>query len=117
MNIARILRSFPQGTKLLFRSQYVYLKKVLHGSLIIAETSDTYTVTFNSDGSLSTYPQGGCVLFPSKDEKNWNRFIASNRKNELIKKEESYSDDSYITKTLHKKIKYGKTSRKSKGLF
>lgn len=54
MNIARILRSFPQGTKLLFRSQYVYLKKVLHGSLIIAETSDNYTVTFNSDGSLST---------------------------------------------------------------
>jgi hypothetical protein len=87
MNIARILRSFPQGTRLLFESQYVYLKRILYGSLIIAETSDHYIITFNSDGSLSTYPQGGCVLFPSKDEKNWNKFIASNRKEELIEKE------------------------------
>ena len=67
MNIAEILKNAPKGTKLyspLFGE--VELKSV---SDVIIEVKVGISVsTFYNDGS---YPGGECLLFPSKDERNW----------------------------------------------
>lgn len=71
MNIAEILKDAPKGTKLfspLFGE--VELKSV---SDVIIEVKVGISVsTFYNDGRYyKDYPSGECLLFPSKDERNW----------------------------------------------
>lgn len=79
MNIAEILKKFPKGTKL-YSSIHGEVKLVC-----VNEYSDRYPiyckakngkdVTFTSDGRiLLEYPDAECVLFPSKDQRDWSKF-------------------------------------------
>lgn len=84
MNIAEILKKFPKGTK---------LYSSIHGEVelvCVNEYSDRYPiyckakngkdVTFTSDGRiLLEYPDAECVLFPSKDQRDWNKFVVSDQ--------------------------------------
>lgn len=79
MNIAEILKNCPKGLK---------LYSSIHGEVelvCINEYSDRYPiyckakngkdVTFTSDGRiLLEYPDAECVLFPSKDQRDWSKF-------------------------------------------
>lgn len=79
MNIAEILRKCPKGLK---------LYSSIHGEVelvCVNEYSDRYPiyckakngkdVTFTSDGRiLLEYPDAECVLFPSKDQRDWSKF-------------------------------------------
>lgn len=71
MNIAEILKNAPKGTKLyspLFGE--VELKSV--SDVIIEVKVGTSVSTFYNDGRYyKGYPSGECLLFPSKDERNW----------------------------------------------
>ena len=78
MNIAEILKYCPKGTKL-----YSLVKgEVTLGS---AESINLYPIEvftnngnaeyFTKDGLLNAnYPNGECVLFPSKDQRDWSKF-------------------------------------------
>lgn len=71
MNIAEILKDAPKGTKLyspLFGE--VELKSV---SDVIIEVKVGISVStfYNDDRYYKGYPSGECLLFPSKDERNW----------------------------------------------
>ena len=79
MNIAEILKNCPTGLK---------LYSSIHGEVelvCVNEYSDRYPiyckakngkdVTFTSDGRiLLEYPDAECVLFPSKDQRDWSKF-------------------------------------------
>lgn len=79
MNIAEILKNCPKGLK---------LYSSIHGEVelvCVNEYSDRYPiyckakngkdVTFTSDGRiLLEYPDAECVLFPSKDQRDWSKF-------------------------------------------
>ena len=71
MNIAEILKNAPKGTKLyspLFGE--VELKSV--SDVIIEVRIEGSVWTFYNDGRYyKNYPSGECLLFPSKDERNW----------------------------------------------
>ena len=81
MNIAEILKNCPKGLK---------LYSSIHGEVelvCVNEYSDRYPiyckakngkdVTFTSDGRiLLEYPDAECVLFPSKDQRDWSKFTA-----------------------------------------
>lgn len=71
MNIAEILKNAPKGTKLyspLFGE--VELKSV--SDVMIEVRVGESTSTFYNDGSYcKNYPGGECLLFPSKDKRNW----------------------------------------------
>lgn len=71
MNIAKILKDAPKGTKLyspLFGE--VELKSVSDG--IIKVRLGASIPTFCKDGRYyQSYPNGECLLFPSKDKRNW----------------------------------------------
>lgn len=71
MNIAEILKNAPKGTK---------LYSPLFGEVELQSVSDAMievrvgesTPTFYNDGRYyKGYPSGECLLFPSKDERNW----------------------------------------------
>lgn len=79
MNIAEILKKCPKGMKL-YSPVYgeVKLEDVRNGQnfSIYCITENGGLDAFTSDGRIySEYPHAECVLFPSKDQRDWNKFI------------------------------------------
>lgn len=75
INIAEILKDAPDGTKLwspicgectLFKTS---------SEAIICSLYDNY-IAFDNKGHFMNYPHAECVLFPSKDNRNWETFKA-----------------------------------------
>ena len=90
MNIAEILKDAPKGTKLyspLFGE--VALKSVSDG--IIKVKLEASVSTFCGDGRYyQSYPNSECLLFPSKDKRNWdNVYFLKNNAPVMV------SDDGY----------------------
>lgn len=79
MNIAEILKKCPKGTKL-YSPVYgeVKLEDVRNGQnfSIYCITENGGLDAFTSDGRIySEYPHAECVLFSSRDQRDWNKFI------------------------------------------
>lgn len=75
INIAEILKDAPDGTKLwspicgectLFKTS---------SEAIICSLYNNY-IAFDNKGHFMNYPHAECVLFPSKDNRNWETFKA-----------------------------------------
>lgn len=78
MNIAEILKNCPQGTK---------LYSLVHGEvsllcvnmdcddypIVVKNINDT-TTSFTQDGRFLVECDGECMLFPSKENRNWSTF-------------------------------------------
>lgn len=92
MNIAEILKKCPKGTK---------LYSPVYGEVAFIEVNDRgkYPIVcmdkrgayepFASDGRLlSILPDTECVLFPSKDQRDWNKFIVPDQVNDQKPKTE-----------------------------
>lgn len=78
MNIAKILKDAPKGTKL-YSSIYGYVELLGIDDLeypIRAKTCNNgLIVSFAKDGKCNIdYPDAECVLFPSKENRDWNTF-------------------------------------------
>lgn len=74
MNIAEILKKYPKGTELystIFGD--VYFQRVLDRYLIEVTSNCGVVHQFFPNGSYSL--QGECVLFPSKNQRDWNKFV------------------------------------------
>lgn len=78
MNIAEILKNCPQGTKLYC---------TVLGEVVLDEVCERYSdvciiikkpkegvFNFDKEGKYFNYPDAECVLFPSKDQRDWNKF-------------------------------------------
>ena len=71
MNIAEILKDAPKGTKLyspLFGE--VKLEKV-SDTIIEVGTGKSVNIFCKDGRYYQNYPNGECLLFPSKDKRNW----------------------------------------------
>lgn len=73
MNIAEILKYCPKGTEL-YSTVFgkVEFSKVNPDDLIVISIKDDGPRVFRKNGSYSEY--GECVLFPSKDQRDWEKF-------------------------------------------
>lgn len=79
INLAVILSKYPKGTK---------LYSMIHGEVVLDQVDDTdisYPIVvkhgcrkfdFTYDGRYCIEYDGECVLFPSKDQRDWNKFKA-----------------------------------------
>lgn len=77
MNIAEILKYCPKGTKLYSTVVgEVTLDKIDKDEKypIIVHTCDYTKTTFTEEGRYVEYPTSECVIFPSKDQRDWNKF-------------------------------------------
>lgn len=86
MNIAEILKKCPKGMKL-YSPVYgeVKLEDVRNGQnfSIYCITENGGLDAFTSDGMIySEYPHSECVLFPSKDQRDWSKFIVPDQVND-----------------------------------
>lgn len=78
MNIAEILRDYPEGTKLYSlvcgELELVCVTDEEEYPIICRVTDGRYD-SFTSDGrEFFDYPDAKCVLFPSKDQHDWSKF-------------------------------------------
>lgn len=73
MNVAEILKYCPKGTKL-YSTVFgeVKFSEVYPNNMIVVSIKDGCKRVFYKDGSYSEY--GECVLFPSKDQRDWSKF-------------------------------------------
>jgi hypothetical protein len=73
MNIAEILKYCPKGTKL-YSTVFgeVEFSKINPDDIIVINVKDIGSRVFLRNGSYSKY--GECVLFPSKDMRDWSKF-------------------------------------------
>ena len=105
-NIAELLKDCPRGTKLYSplcgECEYVCIENIF----IKIKDIDDYVHSFFSDGRR--YKNGECVLFPSKENRDWSTFkipfkdgdIVSTRNGiwiGIVKKPVNYSYETYIT--------------------
>lgn len=103
MNIAEILKNCPKGLK---------LYSSIHGEVelvCVNEYSDRYPiyckakkgkeVIFTSDGRiLLDYPDAECVLFPSKDQRDWSKFGATDQVTDQKQKTALYPFDKVLVR-------------------
>lgn len=82
MNIAEILKYCPKGTKL-YSTTYgeVTLNNIYIGKdypiKVITYNIDTpsFETSFTKEGHyMKSIPNGECILFPSKEQRDWNKF-------------------------------------------
>lgn len=84
MNIAEVLKKCPKGTKLY---SPIFGELELHNVVdnekypITCRTKTVSYELFTSDGKyFLDYPDAECVLFPSKDQRDWSKFGATDQK-------------------------------------
>ena len=79
LNLVKILKDCPQGTKL-YSSVYGEVELLRIGTqknypIECEATKDKSSCYFTKDGrEISRYVDGECVLFPSKDQRDWSKF-------------------------------------------
>ena len=83
MNIAKILECCPNGTEL-YSPVYgnVTLEEIINNGQypIKVITDDEYIRFYTKEGKLfDNRPDGECMLFPSKDQRDWSKFVVPNK--------------------------------------
>lgn len=77
MNIAEMLKSCPKGTKLYSTvfGEVILIKIDMDEKYpIIVSKLDGMETSFTKEGRYVDYPKSECVLFPSKDQRDWSKF-------------------------------------------
>lgn len=86
MNIANLLKYCPKGTKLYstaFGEVELIDTSSLANTILVQNNHDT-PFTFYSDGSYIL--DGECILFPSKDQRDWSKFRLPLKKGDIMMK-------------------------------
>lgn len=86
MNIAEILKYCPKGTKL-YSTAFGEVELIGTSSLtntILVQNIHNTPFTFYSDGSYTLDEE--CVLFPSKDQRDWSKFRLPVKKGDIMMK-------------------------------
>ena len=86
MNIAEILKYCPKGTKLYstaFGEVELIDTSSLANTILVQNNHDT-PFTFYSDGSYTL--DGECILFPSKDQRDWSKFRLPLKRGDIMMK-------------------------------
>lgn len=86
MNIANLLKYCPKGTKLYstaFGEVELIDTSSLTNTILVQNNHDT-PFTFYNDGSYIL--DGECILFPSKDQRDWSKFRLPLKKGDIMMK-------------------------------
>lgn len=80
LNLIEILKDCPEGTKLyspIFGDVELvkaFSQEEAANFLIVVKLSDGETAAFTKDGKIFAEYNGECMLFPSKDQRDWSKF-------------------------------------------
>ena len=78
INLCEILRDCPKGTKLYspIFGEVDFEKIRSDDKYAIITKKGSYTATFTEEGFYRADVDGECLLFPSKDQRDWSKFTA-----------------------------------------
>lgn len=80
IDLTKILKNCPNGWKLYSTVLgYVTFRKVNNDNEvypILVSSNDVVYESFTADGKMIREHEGECTLFPSKDQRDWNKFTA-----------------------------------------
>ena len=78
INLCEILRDCPKGTKLYspIFGEVDFEKIRSDDKYAIITKKGSYTATFTDEGFYRADVDGECLLFPSKDQRDWSKFTA-----------------------------------------
>lgn len=81
IDLTKILKGCPTGTKLYSTLQgeigFVRINIFDSHPIVVSVTKHTDTTVYDSyakDGKYNSFYDGECVLFPSKDQRDWSKF-------------------------------------------
>lgn len=99
LNLCEILKDCPIGFEL-YSSVYGKVKfagidKKHTYPWIDVITENSIYISFTSEGKLSIKHNGECVLFPSKDQRDWSKFTASWYNNDKKNKKEKFDPKTF----------------------
>ena len=77
IDLTKILKGCPKGFKL-YSSIFgdVYFQRINSSRIEVVTTHDIVVVYRSNGEYLTEYENTECTLFPSKDQKDWNKFTA-----------------------------------------
>lgn len=84
MNIANILKNYPEGIELysLVHGPVKFSRVRVSDNFIIIITENGFDFSYYPDGRFAV--NGECVLFPSKEQRDWNKFIPDFKDGNMI---------------------------------
>lgn len=78
LNLVEILIDCPKGTKLYSmvhgEVEFVECNYIPDSPVIIVKLKDKVYDSYTSQGLLNRFYDGECILFPSKDQRDWSKF-------------------------------------------
>ena len=76
LNLVEILKDCPEGTKLYStvfgEVEFESINDII--GPIVVTTNTGSAECFTTDGKMYTYYNGECLLFPSRDQRDWSKF-------------------------------------------
>lgn len=76
LNLVDILKDCPKGTKLystvLGEVEFEGINDIIGPIIVTTDTGNAEC--FTADGKMYNYYNGECLLFPSKDQRDWSKF-------------------------------------------
>ena len=80
IDLTKILKDCPKGTKLysLVHGEVAFecIETYCRHQYVIIELKDLLLERINFNGKLYNSYDGECILFPSKDQRDWSKFVA-----------------------------------------
>ena len=100
IDLTKILKDCPKGTKLYspIFGEVDFEKIRSDNEYAIITKKGSYTATFTEEGFYRTDVDGECLLFPSKEQRDWSKFTAPWLKKERFDPKTLKPFDKVITK-------------------
>ena len=109
LNLVEILKDCPKGTKLYstIYGDVEFVKVSNHLEYPIEVKRRYYSIgSFTNDGRLLAGYNGECVLFPSKDQRDWSKFMNKQSETEELCESQEITKWAYISDPLPKQSKF-----------
>ena len=109
LNLVEILKDCPEGTKLYstIYGDVEFVKVSNHLEYPIEVKLRYYSIgSFTNDGRLLAGYDGECTLFPSKDQRDWSKFMTNQSEMEELCESQEITKWAYISDPLPKQSKF-----------
>lgn len=108
IDLTKILKDCPKGTKLYSlvhgEVEFERIETDFKHQYVIIELKDLLLERITFDGKVYNYYGGECILFPSKDQRDWNKFTAPWRKKERFDHKILKALDKVLVKDTHSQL-------------
>lgn len=77
VNVAEILRDYKENEIILYTTIFgnAFFKGITREGVIVLESTNTVDVVLDASGRMKEVQSGECIIFPSSEMRDWNKFF------------------------------------------